>query len=237
MKQSLLMTAALLMATTLHAVELKPSTATYQTRQGMISATGTRTLEQLESGQWQLTSRAKLMMLELVEQSQFELKQEQGPGQVQPLRYEYINPFSKKRSRKLQFDWSNLQVTETRGKHTFALQPATLDRLSIQIQSQLDLCSAPDKFTQRTYAVADRKSIKNYVLEKVGESVLDTAVGKLQTIELKRYREGDPADATHIWVAPAWGCLMVRLEGQDDGESATLELTEASVDGVPVKGE
>ncbi len=233
MRRPLLMTAALLVATTLHAVELKPSTATYQTRQGMMSATGTRTLEQLESGQWQLTSRAKLMMLELVEQSRFELKQ----GQVQPLRYDYINPFSKKRSRTLQFDWSNLQVTETRGKQTFALEPSTLDRLSIQIQSQLDLCSAPDDFTQRTYAVADRRSIKNYVLEKVGEATLDTAVGKLQTIELKRYREGEPADATRIWVAPAWGCLLVRLEGQDDGESATLELTRASVDGVPVKGQ
>jgi hypothetical protein len=215
-----------------HPAELTPSTATYQTRQGMMSATGTRTLERAENGQWRLTSRARLMMMELVERSQFTLVD----GQVRPSRYEYINPFSRKRSRDLRFDWATQQATETRSGHTFALAPATLDRLTIQLQSQLDLCAAPDQFERRTYAIADRRNIKHYVVEKVGAATLDTAVGKLQTIELKRYREGDPADATRIWVAPAWGCLMVRLEGEDDGESATLELTAASVDGLPVKG-
>ncbi len=232
MKHLLLLLTSSLVATTLAAAEPKPSVATYQSRQGMMSATGTRTLEKQADGRWQLTSRAQVMMLELVEQSQFEIED----GQVRPLRYEYINPLSKKRSRTLQFDWAKQQVTETRGKKTFALEPKTLDRLSIQMQSQLDLCTAPDKFTGNTYAIADRKSIKHYVVEKVGMAELDTAVGKLQTVELKRYRQGQPENATRLWIAPAWDCLLVKLEDRDDGDLVELSLQSASVDGVEVKG-
>jgi len=232
MKRLLLLLISTCLCTTLHAVELKPSVATYQTRQGMMSASGTRTLEKLESGQWQLTSRAQLMMMELVEQSQFDIDQ----GQVRPLRYEYINPFSKKRSRLLQFDWAQQRATETRGNHTFALEPNTVDRLSIQVQTQLDLCAAPDKFTGNTYAIADRKNIKHYVVEKVGAAEIDTPVGKLQTIELKRYRQGQPENTTRLWVAPAWGCLLVKLEEKDDKELLELMLINATVDGAEVKG-
>lgn len=229
---SVLILSTVLGSTTLRADELKPSSANYQTRQGMMSATGSRTLEKLDDGRWQLTSRAKVMMLELVEQSQFNINN----GHVQPLHYEYLNPLSKKRSRTLEFDWPQQQVTETRGDRTFALEPNTLDRLSVQVQSQLDVCAAPDKFTRGSYAVADRKNIKHFVIEKVGSTKLDTAIGKLQTIELKRYREGEPEDATRIWLAAEWSCLLVKLEDRDDGEVVELNLVDATVDGIAVKG-
>ncbi len=234
MKRVLLLLTASLLPLALQAAEPKPASATYQTRQGMMSATGIRTLEKQPNGQWLITSRAKVMMLELVESSLFEIHD----GHVRPLRYDYVNPFSKKRSRTLQFDWPQQSVTETRGKRTFALEPNTLDRLSIQVQSQLDLCAAPDTFTGNTYAIADRKSIKHHVIEKVGSTELDTAVGKLKTIELKRYRRGEPEDATRIWVAPQWDCLLVKLEEHDDdGDPLELTLVGATVDGVEVKGE
>lgn len=214
------------------AADPRPFSGIYETSYGMISARGERKLEALPDGRWQMENHAKVLMVDVVEKSTFALQN----GHVSSLTYEFINPLSKDRSMALDFDWQNATATERSLKVPMKLESNSYDKLSYQVQMQMDVCANPDKFPGKDYTVVDRKRLKTYRVELVGRQPQKTAAGILDTIHLRQFRP-DKRDGkdTLIWLAADWNCLLVRLDQHDGHEIISLKLVKAKVAGVDVK--
>jgi hypothetical protein len=227
------------LATTAQAAEPRPYDGTprpfagiYETSYGMASARGERKLEALPDGRWQMENHAKLLMVDVAEKSTFTLRGDR----VNSLNYEFINPLSKDRSMALDFDWTANTVTERTQKIVQKLEPNVYDKLSYQVQLQMDVCANPDQFTARDYTVVDRKRLKTYRVERVRREVQNTPAGVLDTIHLRQFRPDKPdGKDTLIWLAADWNCLLVRLDQRDGGDTISLKLVKAKLAGVEVK--
>ncbi|HSB95832.1 MAG TPA: DUF3108 domain-containing protein [Spongiibacteraceae bacterium] len=221
-----------LLPLTLQAVDLRPSSGIYETSYGMLSARGERKLEALPDGRWKMENHAKLFMVDVVEKSTFMLDN----GHVNSLTYDFVNPLSKDRSLSLSFDWPHNTVTELGRKATLKLEPNVYDKLSYQVQLQLDVCANPDQFPGENFTVVDRGKLKTYRVELVGREPQKTASGILNTVHLRQFRP-DKRDGkdTMIWLAVDWNCLLVRLDQHEGDDIITLKLVKAKVGGVDVK--
>ena len=210
----------------------RPYVGIYETSYGMMSARGERKLDALPDGRWRMENHAKVLMVDVVEKSTFTLQ----TGRVDSLNYEFINPLSKDRSMTLDFDWTAGTVTERNQKIVQKLQPNVYDKLSYQVQMQMDVCANPDAFTTKDYTVVDRKRMKTYRVERVRREPQKTAAGILDTIHLRQFRP-DKRDGkdTLIWLAPQWNCLLVRLDQHDGDDVISLKLVSARVAGQEVK--
>lgn len=213
-------------------VEPLPFEATYQSSYGMITANGERRLSAREDGSWLLENSAKLLMVEVVEKSIF-ANTKDG---IRPYTYDFVNPLKKERSLSLQFDWEQNKVTDAHSRETVALVPRTYDKLSYQMQLQLDVCTAPDAFKGENYVVADRGRLKTYRIEPMGREPMKTPLGTLDTLKLRQFRPDKHQKETLIWLAPDWQCLLVRVEQHDEGDRHALSLMKATVNGAPVRG-
>jgi len=210
-----------------------PYSGTYQTKYGMLSATGERKLEAQPDGTWKLENHARLLMVDVAERSTFTLEN----GKVVSQTYEFVNPLSKDRSMSLTFDWPQKRVTEKRDQKSLPLTPGVFDKLSYQEQMQMDVCANPSGFSGEDFTVVDRGRLKTYRVEPVGPEQLKTAAGTLNTIKLRQFRP-DKRDGrdTMIWLASDWHCLLVRLDQHEGDDIVSLTLVKATVDGTPVTG-
>lgn len=212
---------------------LRPYVATYETRHGLLSATGERRLDALPDGRWQLQHGARVLMVKVSESSTFVL---QG-GKVQSLSYEFVNPLSKDRSMALTFDWQKNTATDSARRETLQLQPGVFDKLGYQVQLQMDVCANPDGFTGENFTVADRGRLKTYRVERVGRQPLKTPAGMINTVQLRQFRpDKQDGNDTMIWLAPDWNCLLVRLDQHERDDTMSLTLVKATVGGVAVTG-
>jgi hypothetical protein len=210
-----------------------PFTASYSTQYGMLSATGTRTLEKRSDGNWAFENRASAMFAEIVENSTFALRD----GRVTPLNYNFRNPLRAKRNLSLVFNWPQGKAEDRERNISVPLRGAVYDKLSYQLQLQRDVCANPAKFDARDYTVVDGKKLKTYRVEFIDRQALDTQVGKLATVHLRQYRpDKQPHEYTLFWLATDYSCLLVRLDEQEGKEIIRLELTSATVNGTAVKG-
>jgi hypothetical protein len=214
------------------AAEPRPFSGIYETSYGVISARGERKLEALPDGTWKMENHARVIMVDVVEKSTFTLQN----GRVSSLSYEFINPLSKDRSMTLDFDWPNNTASERTLKIPMKLDANTFDKLSYQVQLQMDVCANPDHFAGRDYTVVDRKRLKTYRVERVRREPQKTEAGILDTIQLRQFRP-DKRDGqdTLIWLAADWNCLLVRLDQHEGDEVISLKLVKAKVAGVDVK--
>lgn len=217
---------------TSHAADPKPFSGIYETSYGMLSARGERKLDALPDGRWQMENHAKLFMVDVIEKSTFTLSN----GNVNSLTYDFINPLSKDRSLALSFDWPHNTVTETISKKALQLQPHVYDKLSYQVQMQMNVCADPEHFTGENFTVVDRGKLKTYRVELVGFEPQKTPAGILDTIHLRQFRP-DKRDGkdTMIWLAKDWHCLLVRLDQHEGNDIISLKLVKAKVGGVEVK--
>jgi hypothetical protein len=210
-----------------------PFTASYSTQYGMLSATGTRTLEKRSDGNWAFENRASALFAEITENSTFALRD----GHITPLNYNFRNPLSAKRNLSLVFNWQQGKAEDHERNISVPLQGAVYDKLSYQLQLQRDVCANPEKFGTLNYTVIDGKKLKTYRVEFIDKQLLDTQVGKLATVHLRQYRpDKNPRKYTLFWLASDYDCLLVRLDEQEGKDIVRLDLTGATVNGVGVKG-
>lgn len=100
--------------------------------------------------------------------------------------------------------------------------------LGYQLQMSRDLAIAQGKYC---YQVLMRGKVKDYCFAATGEQVLDTTLGKINTVQLRRIREGQERE-TVFWLAPQWDYLLVKLwQKEEDGETYEIVLSDATVDG------
>lgn len=151
-------------------------------------------------------------------------------GRVKPQHYIYKRRgLGKDRDADLTFDWDAGEVTNNVKGQSWEMDVAEniQDKLSYQIQLQKDLIAGKDKLS---YHIADGGRVKKYRFEIVGEEVLDTPLGEVNTVKVMRSREDDDR-VTYAWMAKDWDYMLVRLQQKEDGDSHTISITKAQLNG------
>ena len=205
-----------------------------------INAVGIRELRQHEDGSWELTSTAKAAFLaKVVESTRFGL----DDAVVEARRYNYRRSgIGRKKTVDLSFDWENGTARQTEGKRPWEvpIESGTYDRLLYQYQMQSDLIRARDAgegWPRMHYVIADDGRLRTYDFEVTGTEVIETPVGKMNTIKAIRIRENSTRETT-FWLSPEHDFMLVRFRQiEDDGKGFELLLREAVLDGEPVSGE
>lgn len=202
----------------------------YSTRIFGIKVTVTHELSDLDEGGQQLRFKADSWIGNIEEISQFVWDDEV----VQPRKYFYKRRgLGKNRDAELTFDWDKERVVnDVQGKSwEMDIRRNVQDKISYQIQLQKDLIAGRDKLD---YRIADGGEMKDYRFEIVEEERLNTPLGKVDTVKVKRSRKDDDR-VTYAWLAPKWDYLLVRLEQQEDGDSHTINIDKAQINGKTVE--
>ena len=221
--------------------------ATYTAKYSGMPVTATRVLKKTEQG-YRIISSVKGMLGDIMEQEDFHIDER---GHI--LTDHYLSEkafFGSARSEELVVDHQAKKATYTstrKNKHReLPLSTGYLGPLSYQLQLRNDLkASLPQHddpaFSEQIssyqvplYKVMSRGRIKDYQFEILGEETIDAGIGQIRTLKLQRVRK-DNKRQTAIWVAPAWGFLIVKIVQQEKGGKHYEILVEtATIDGEAV---
>lgn len=144
-------------------------------------------------------------------------------GKVVPGKYLYEHTgTSRNRNVIIEFDWDKNQITNSINGEPWHM-PASegiQDKLLYQYSIMLDMQAGKSSLR---YTIADGGKEKIYLFEKLGEEILETPLGNLKTIKMKRFRT-DSDRISVFWSAPELGYLPVKLENLDDGEKTVAVI-------------
>lgn len=220
----------------LSAQPLQPFQASYTADWKQLPFTGTaeRSLKQQADGNWELSFKASMLVAGVSESSTFRLLD----NQLQPLRYKYDRTgLGKPKKSRQVFDWSSMQVTsaDKNGNLQLPLHAGMLDKSSYQLALQRDVASGAE---QLSYIVLDGDDLDTYDFRLLGEEVIETPLGKLNTIKVERVRDpGQNKRKTTLWFAKDWDYLLVQLNQiERDGKEYTIMLQDGRVAERAVKG-
>jgi hypothetical protein len=153
---------------------------------------------------------------------------------VIPKHYSYVRDgLGKSREEELNFDWEKFTVYNPKKNTTWAMVGGhdLQDDLSYQLQLRQDLLAGKNKFV---YRISNGKKVKEYFFEIVGEETLDTPLGDVKTIKVKRsYLKG--SRATYAWFAKEYQYLLIRLQQEENDSIYTINISKASLNGNAIK--
>lgn len=154
---------------------------------------------------------------------------------VTPQHYFYTRTgLGKNRREDLQFDWNNKQVTSAARKSSLPLDATQKiqDSLSYQVQLRQDLIAGK---TNLSYSITNGRKIKQYRFEVVGEETLDTPLGKVATVKVRRKEDNNEEREIYAWFAKDFQYLLVRLQQEENGSAYTIYLSKASLNGKAIE--
>jgi hypothetical protein len=127
----------------------------------------------------------------------------------------------KEKDGELRFDWSRNAVTgSVEGEAVdLALVPGTQDRSSIQIAVTTALLRGAEP---GTVALIDDNRVERYTYTKKEQTVIDSALGKIDTVVYESAREGGSSRTSRFWMAPSLEFLPVRAEQIRKGKVETV---------------
>jgi hypothetical protein len=140
---------------------------------------------------------------------------------VRPLHWRVDDGKSgKEEDGELKFDWAAPRVRgEIKGEPVdLPAQPGLQDRISVQIALMTTLLRGVEP---GTIPMVDDDHIKYYQYKKGNSQVLDTRIGKLDTVIYESTREGSNR-VSRFWLAPALGFTPVRAEQIRKGRVETV---------------
>lgn len=215
-----------------HSKRPKPFHAVYKAKFSGFTIEASRQLTTPENGSQELVFSASTWLAKLKESSRFNWT---ADGQLKPERYEYHREgLGRSRDAVLDFDWDKQRVVNNVQDKPWSMgiPNRVLDKLSYQLQLRSDLLNG--KQTLR-YDIADGGRLKTYLFEMVGEEMLDTRLGKIATVKVKKIRANGKKRVTYIWMAKNWDYLLVKLQQtEQDGKTYAIHLLRAEVDGETV---
>jgi len=149
---------------------------------------------------------------------------------LQPIRYRYERTGRKTRVIDITFDWEKNTARHESGGTTWQLEvpPGTMDKFSYILALMRDLELGARRME---YTIADGgRHLKRYVLTGVGEERIETALGTLDTVVIRRERENS-ARRTTFWCAKSLGHFPVKIV-HTERDDATLTLQIESLSGI-----
>lgn len=107
------------------------------------------------------------------------------------------------------------------------MEPTIHDRGGLQVALMRDLsaCKAPGPYTS-----VDEDGITTYRYERLEDQILDSDIGKLDTVRFRQQSDGS-SRSTVLALASEYGYLPVRMEQIRDGEMTSV-LTLRSLEGI-----
>jgi hypothetical protein len=166
------------------------------------------------------TGLGRLVTSDTVDESgEFEVRD----GIVRPLRYAIVQSGKKGYDRQVRFDWAQGKlVFENSDRQEAALPDYTQDAGSIVFA--LMLHGPPDG--EQVVHLTDGKQVKQYTIRPDGREVLDTPIGRLDTVRVARERP-DRDQSTIIWLAVDRHNLPVKIEKRKNGMAESALLIES----------
>lgn len=225
-----------LIASTAHAWQLKPFEITYTATISGIPLEGQAQYSLVKNANniWEFNTTAAIAIAERSETSTFKLVKDV----IKPLSYEFNQvTFSKSKKITLSFDWDkNFAKGFVKDEEVFfSLKYKMLDQLSSQIALQQDVANGKKDMS---YPVIDDDVIDTFKFNVVGDEVIDTPVGKLNTVKVERIREGKKSKRkTFLWFAKDWNYTVIRLyQLEKNGQEYVISLAQGTVNGKTIKG-
>jgi hypothetical protein len=184
-----------------------------------------RVFTRLANGQYRYRSETRTTGLfavfrkdHVIEQSNWSFQN----GALRPLEYSYEHSGGKKdRNVAVTFDWESQRITNTVNGQSWRMpaEPNVMDKLLYQLAIMHDLKAGR---SQLAYTIADGGKIKTYNFELLGEEMISTPLGELNTIKVSRQRPDSPRE-TVFWCAEELHFLPVRVENiETDGGKTTV---------------
>ena len=181
----------------------------------------TQKLEQRGNGQWRLSIHGDSALGSILEKSFFKIS---SSGKIISQEYSYQKKILINKSNlETLFDWNKKHAVTTGAKTgDVVLQGGEFDNLNYQLALRCDLMAGKSSFL---YPVVDRKEIDSLEFKIMGEEVLDTKLGKVNTVIVKRVRNNNNRITT-LWFAKDMDYVMVKLlqEERKDTEAYLLYI-------------
>lgn len=198
-----------------------------------ISAKGIRELKKNADGSYTLSSIATSFIAKLSETTQFDIVDKQ----YLPKHYEFHRSgIGKKRNAILDFDWQNQTVLNNVQSKPWkmSIPEGALDKLLYQLKMREDLQIARDAgipWPDLSYQIADGGKMKQYDFSVLGEAVIKTPIGALNTLKVQRMRKNS-ARTTIFWLSLEHDFMLVKFQQQkEDGSGFELRLKSATFGG------
>lgn len=210
--------------------------ANYEASANGIRATAKRSLTKLEDGTYELANELQAMVLgqeiaRLDQRSRFHV----ADNMVVTDSYSYTLSGVSSDQRSIAFNWDAGSALSVEDDESWMLdlEAQVFDPLSHQFMMSQQLSSDRSSAYSKSYEyrIVDGDEIETHLYEFVGEEILETPLGRLNTIKLARVRSNGSSRSTTIWLAPDWEFLVARIEQTDGSLQMTLELANAEVSG------
>lgn len=213
---------------TAYAAAPAPFSAVYNARyDGLpLKAKAVRELRVGERGQLEFTSTASAFFTRIRESSTFRWS-DAGPV---PSHYAYERKgLGKNRRADVRFDWATGTAANIAKRKPWSLQvlPGTLDKLAVQIKLRADVRQliARGESGPLVYHIVENGRLKRFEFELSGQESIETPLGPLDTVKLRRVRAADSKRETVFWLAPAHDFLLVKMFQQErNGTKFELEI-------------
>lgn len=218
--------------------DLLEYTAEYQASANGLAATAIRRLSRMDESAYRLSNslEAKLAgqtLARLEQASEFTLRGDL----VVPLNYSYQLSGVSRASQAISFNWDAGVALSTEDDESWQLQlvDGVMDPLSYQVAIRKALTDGDDT-VNFSFEIIDGDEIQTHRYRRVGEELLTTPLGELNTLKLERVRETSDERATEIWLATDWDYLLTRIDQVNgSGLRITLELESAELNGNDVR--
>lgn len=218
--------------------EPRPYEASYTAKTLGFSATAFRRQTLTAPAQYSLENSLTLTVLgasvgSLVETSEFEWQD----GTIVPLHYRYEQKGLSASSEGIDFDWESA-IAQSRSdgdSWQLPISQGVLDKLSYSVQIGQDI--ATRDLEEFRYQVLDEDGFDEHLYQITSTEVLDTPLGKLNTVKIERIRSSESRRRTTVWLASDWDFMLVRLEQVSrSGTETELSIEAATMAGELVTG-
>lgn len=227
-----------LSATAAQGNEPRPYEVSYTAKALGFSATAFRRQTLVAPQQYTLENSLTLTVLGVAVGSVVETSEYQWQdGAIVPLHYGYEQTGLSASSERIDFDWdAGLAQSRSDGDSwQLPLSQGVLDKLSYSVQIGQDIATKDLK--EFRYEVLDEDRFDAHLYQITAREILDTPLGKLNTVKIERIRSSESRRRTTVWLASDWDYLLVRLEQiSSSGTETQLSIQAATMDGELVTG-
>ena len=215
--------------------------AEYEASANGLAATATRSLSKIDENSYCLSnslqaSLAGQTLASLVQASEFIIE----GNRVVPLNYTYQLSGVSRASHAIFFNWDAEIALSTEDDESWQLplRDGVIDQLSYQVAMRQALIDNSDSEAIFSFDIIDGDAIEMQQYRLVGEEILSTPLGELNTLKLERVREASDQRASKIWLAVDWNFLLTRIEQlNNSGLQIVLELKSAELNGEIVRAD
>ena len=215
--------------------------AEYEASANGLAATASRSLSKIDENSYRLSnslqaSLAGQTLASLVQASEFNIE----GNRVVPLNYTYQLSGVSRASHAIFFNWDAEIALSTEDDESWQLplRDGVMDQLSYQVALRQALIDNSDSEAIFSFDIIDGDAIEMQQYRLVGEEILSTPLGELNTLKLERVREASDQRASKIWLAVDWNFLLTRIEQlNNSGLRIVLELKSAELNGEIVRAD